>query len=170
MLRPRNAPNLIFPDQRRSLCARNAHEISVFLNSSGVMKGLGFVAHAFGYRDYLRQSMNEKPGFVESDKPRQIPWTIAAKHRPVAAKFQSELLNQIAVFLFQILSFGEGRFQMPVLQHAFGCRRNVCMEINKLIKPFSPQVEGYGFMFSQAAHNADESNLASLRIFNANKV
>src|SRR5437588_12736263 len=114
MLRPRNAPNLIFPDQRRSLCARNAHEISVFLNSSGGMKRLGFVAHAFGYRDYLRQSTNEKPGFVEGDKPRQISGTIATKHRPVAAKFQSELLDEIAVFLLQIFSFREGRLQMSV--------------------------------------------------------
>src|SRR6266480_448794 len=108
--------------------------------------------------------MNEQSGFLDSDKPRQEPGTIAAEEWLRAGELESGSFEQIAVTLLKELWFTERNLNLGNLEKPISTRRGITLEVDKTIYSFRPGINSNSLVLLDAAHHADESNFARVWI------
>src|ERR1700730_3052369 len=114
--------------------------------------------------------MNEQSRFLESDKPRQEPGTIAPEEWLGPGELESDTFEQIAVALLQELWLAKRKLNLRNLNQPIGTGRGIQLEVDKTVYSFRPGIDTNGLVFSDIAHDADESDFAGVGILDAKHV
>ncbi len=121
----------------------------------------------------LLEGMGQEPCLGRFQVPRPVSAPVTAKIGPglAPAKFETQIFDQPAVAIRQLIPVGEHRLQLLHFDDALGCRGiGAVMQGHEVIQRTRPAIHRHGQVLAEMPHDTDKTDFVRLRVLYAEEL